>query len=368
MKRRDRQRVALVAERLADPYCGIGQFCLQLGRELPSALPATVELLPLVPGPRRDLFSPEIATHGLSRLLRWLPEGGPAADLWHLSHQDTRYRAPVGMRSLLTIHDLNFLEEKAPARARRRLRRLQGKIDRAAAVAVPSRFTEREIRRHLDLSSVDVEVIPNGIATRRVEPERPPFAPAGPFFFAVGQVVPRKNFAALVDLLARFERHALVIAGKAEGPYGEEIRRRARELGVERRVILPGTIDSSHRDWLYENAEAFLFPSLREGFGIPVIEAMSFGTPVLAAARGSLPEVGGQEADYWYELEAPAMVTAYEKARERWRADPSLPQRRKARAARFTWAEAAERYSALYRRCLALPSPVVWKTQGATSD
>src|SRR5690606_41662991 len=102
-------------------------------------------------------------------------------------------------------------------------------------------------------------------------------APRQPFLFAIGEVAPKKNFGVLVDLIARLPGYSLVIAGRKNTPYAAQIEERVRELGLTDRIHLPGIISDSDRYWLYQNFTALAFPSLGEGFGLPVIEAMSLG-------------------------------------------------------------------------------------------
>jgi glycosyltransferase involved in cell wall biosynthesis len=124
------------------------------------------------------------------------------------------------------------------------------------------------------------------------------------YFFGLGTLEPRKNLPALFDAFAILERRGLdpgiglVIGGGRgwmDGPIGE----RLRASGIEHRVHFPGYIDDADLSSFFACAEAFVFPSLYEGFGMPVLEAMIVGVPVLAACRSAMQEVGGDVAQYF---------------------------------------------------------------------
>jgi glycosyltransferase involved in cell wall biosynthesis len=114
------------------------------------------------------------------------------------------------------------------------------------------------------------------------------------------------------------------------------------------RVILPGEVSDGDRQWLYEQCEAFLFPSLTEGFGFPVLEAMQCGKPVFVSRRTSLPEVAGDLGCYFDGYEPEALERAYRAGMARHRADPDMPRRLRAHAASFSWAATARGYADVY--------------------
>ena len=99
--------------------------------------------------------------------------------------------------------------------------------------------------------------------------------------------------------MKHFTDHKLIIAGNKDTNYGNKIESEIRKLNLEDRIILPGKINDSNKQWLYANCEALLFPSLAEGFGLPVIEAMNEGKPVFLSKHTSLPEIGGNLAFYF---------------------------------------------------------------------
>ncbi|MFM7804457.1 MAG: glycosyltransferase, partial [Verrucomicrobiota bacterium] len=226
-------------------------------------------------------------------------------DLWHVTSQSSKFlpldpRVPV----LLTIHDLNFLHDERhrtrPAAVRRKLAAVQAKVDRAAAVVAISRFVAADVSANLRLGHRPLHVVHNGLPPApAAAPRRPAFLPPGPFFFTVGAALPHKNCHVLLGMLAREPQWRLVIAGRTATPYGSFLADEIRRLSLDGRVVMPGEVSDGDRQWLYERCEAFLFPSLTEGFGFPVLEAMQCGRPVFAARRTSLPEIAGRHAGWW---------------------------------------------------------------------
>ena len=128
---------------------------------------------------------------------------------------------------------------------------------------------------------------------------KPSFVNEKKYFFSIGIFNKRKNFEVLLPLMKHFDNHLLVIAGDKDTSYGVEIEKIIKKLNLEDRIILPGKINDSNKQWLYANCEALLFPSLAEGFGLPVIETMYEGKPVFLSKHTSLPEIGGSLAFYF---------------------------------------------------------------------
>lgn len=337
-------------EKLKVPHSGLGQFCLHAGRAMVDRRPATLELHFYVPGARRGVFGDgaRYVTH--SPLHKLTSASREPFDVWHCIHQDSRYLPPRRATKLvLTIHDLNFMQKYSGWRRAARLRSLQRRIDRADAVTFISAFTERTVREHLRLDGKRTRVVYNGNSLRSCPgAPRPGFAPPGPFLFTIGIVSPKKNFHVLVPFLRELRDRSLVIAGCSTSPYAQSILHLAQEWGVADRVILPGNVTDEEKYWLFANAEAFVFPSLAEGFGLPVIEAMSIGKPVFLSTRTSLPETGGGEAFYWDDFDPAAMRDVFERGMREVGSDPGKEGRLREWAARFSWDRAAREYLELY--------------------
>ena len=358
--------VVIDLEKLRHINCGLGRYSLHLGRELLAVaadLFRPVFLLPrgaerYFPGGSFDTIavSPwnKEAVRRLYRpLLKPLLPVSRVA-LWHVTSQMSKYlplddRVPV----VLTIHDLNFLHE-SPADARsdeidRKLADIQRKVNRAAAIVADSAYVADDVAKHVDLGGRPVHVVPLAVsAPPAAAAVRPAFVPAGPFLLSLGNCLPHKNFHALFGLLEQLPDMRLVIAGKKTTPYGEFLEREVAQRNLTGRVILPGEVSDGDRQWLYEHCEAFLFPSLTEGFGFPVLEAMQCGKPVFVSRNTSLPEVAGDIGFYLAGYEPAALATAYREGMARYQADPTFASRLQNHAAGFSWAATARGYAAVY--------------------
>ena len=153
-------------------------------------------------------------------------------------------------------------------------------------------------------------------------------------------------------MLKSFDKHVLVIAGNNKGGYAQQIRHKAASLGVEDRILLPGEITEEEKAWLYNNCEAFLFPSLTEGFGLPIIEAMAFGKPVFISKLTSLPEVGGPHAYYFNDFQTEHMIEIINSGLKDYQDKPGKREEIKQWANRFSWETAARKYLELYQSLL----------------
>jgi glycosyltransferase involved in cell wall biosynthesis len=179
-----------------------------------------------------------------------------------------------------------------------------------------------------------------------------------PFILALSRLEPRKNFARLIEAfaLARAEAnlpHRLVIAG-SKGWLYEAIFRRVDELRLQEHVHFTGFVDEADLPALYSAAEFFAYPSLYEGFGLPIIEALACGTPVLTGDNSCLPEAGGPGALYVKAEEVHSIAEGL----VRLATDDALRhQLREAglqHAAQFTWERSARRLLEAYERFLNL--------------
>jgi glycosyltransferase involved in cell wall biosynthesis len=347
--------VLVEMEMLRDPFCGIGQFCLQLGQAISEGATATVPDV-LVPPDNQACFGRRLRHIPTSRYpwMRAMPLLFSSHDVWHCTHQDSRY-LPVRKRQrlVLTVHDLNFLREGTLDRdgVQVRLTGVRRLVDRASTFVTDSEYVRQQLIAELAVDSARTTVIPLGVSPQTASGNyRPAYLSADqPFLFSIGFVAPKKNFHVLVEMMRLLPGYQLVIAGYNRKPYGRELDARIREYGLQDRVFLSGNVESATRNWLYANCAAFVFPSLLEGFGIPVLEAMSYGKPVFLSDRTSLPEVGGDVAFYWRHFEPDYMRDIFlDGMRGMEEAGPDGVRRLKERASNFTWEKCAGQYLDLY--------------------
>ncbi len=350
------------AERLRDLNSGLGQVCLHLGHELVRQRPDGWTLTFLVPKGQTGVFGDSVSYIEASWLQKiWIRS---RYTVWHCLHQDSGYLPGQSQGKLImTIHDLNFLERSdySAEKKTRKLAHSQRIVDRATVLTAISRYTASMLEEHLRIpASKPIHVIYNGVA---VDPKNTPMdipadsAPAdapirsftqSPFLLFVGVIHPKKNVHTLLPLLEAFPDYRLVLAGSDRHPYAQHIREQAQKLGIADRLLLPGPVDEATKLWLYAHCEAFLFPSLSEGFGLPVAEAMTFGKPVFISNRTSLPEVGGKEAYYFENFEPENMAKVLHDGLHDFGQNPLREDRLRRRAAGFSWPAVAGEYWKLY--------------------
>jgi len=231
--------------------------------------------------------------------------------------------------------------------------------DRVIAI---SRSTAADVQRYLKVPAGKLDVIPSGVGiTAAGEPE-PAAALRERHGLGARQVVlsvsakrPHKNLARLFEALAAIapERRPVLVVPGYRTPYEATLRERTAQLGVRDDVRLLNWVSGAELEGLYALADAFVFPSLYEGFGLPVLEAMRRGVPVACSDSSSLPEVAG-DAALLFDPHDTAAITA---AIERLLGDPAEAQRLRdagrARAARFTWAATARATAQSYERAMA---------------
>lgn len=274
--------------------------------------------------------------------------------------------APISgrFRRVVTIHDLHY---RVVPEAHFGVRGLGMRVlvplaaHRSHRIIAISQSTAADIRRYLRVPPSRVDVIPEGVGASPAgdpEPEAALRERHGLGDRAVALSVsakrPHKNLMALLEAVAAMpaqRRPVLVIPGYAT-PHEQQLRERAQALGIGDDVRFLGWVSGAELEGLYALASVFVFPSLYEGFGLPVLEAMRRGVPVACSNRSSLPEVAG-EAALLFDPEDPRAITA---AVERVLLDPAEAQRLRTagheQAARFTWAATARATVASYERAL----------------
>lgn len=186
---------------------------------------------------------------------------------------------------------------------------------------------------------------------------------ANGFWLNVGTIEPRKNQHRLVEAYAQYlslggPAMPLVLAG-GKGWLMEDFQKHLLALGIEKHVVLTGYVSDDELVWLYRNCYANMYPSLFEGFGLPVLEGMQFGAPTLSSSSSSLPEVAGDAAM----LLAPEDTQSWAKAMLRVAQDQALRNQlgaaATARAATFDWHQSAGSLLRLYQEALAAPKRMI---------
>jgi len=342
-----KQKVLVEMEKMHNTNSGLGQFCLGLGQAL-TAQSKNTALHFLVPENKNGIFGNNAIYILLKNYLSFLWNKPKGYDVWHCTHQESKY-LPNQSKLILTIHDLNFLYKYKGLKKKLKLNALQRKVNKAHAIVAISQFTANEIKQHLKIDLKKLHVIYNGVSLKSNEPaELPAFLQNQKYLFSIGIINPKKNFHVLLPLLQHKPDLKLVIAGNDNHAYVNLIKEKALTLGVLSQLHFMGTVSDELKYTLYKNCYAFVFPSLSEGFGLPVIEAMLLGKPVFLSKLTCLPEIGGPEAFYWDNFEANNMREVFENGMTVYESDHRKAERMKVHAMQFSWEKAAKAYLELY--------------------
>ena len=267
-------------------------------------------------------------------------------------------------RGVVTVHDLSFLRfpDQADPALRDYLQRIVPRaIERATRVLADSENTKADLVALLSVSPEKISVVPAGVEPRfrpvrdtvKLNAVRARYKLPQWFILAVGTLEPRKNLARLISAYAQLRRqtglpHALVIAGK-EGWLFQGIYDRVAGEGLADHVHFPGFVADEDLPALYTLADLLAFPSLYEGFGLPPLEAMACGTPVVSSNNSSLPEAVGAAALQVDAEDVDGLADAMARVLGNANLRIRLADLGHAQAARFTWAEAAGKLLEAYR-------------------
>ena len=361
-----KKKVLIDLYSLENPNCGFGQIAVNYARlfaEVQRSGREDFDIVFLLPFAFRKNHEDLSAFKGvkcymeetrLHHIFHAIPNWLPKVDVWHSINQFCRrYPDRPSTRHIFTIHDYNFLFEDTEEQQKVFLEMMQQRIDRADAVTFISHYTEQLVKEHSRLDGKLTRTIYNGVESLSDKPmSRPSFVVDDkPFFFAIGQFLPKKKFDVLLDMMKYLPDKNLFICGQNDFPYGQQIVKRIKEEQISN-VIVPGSISNEERTWLFAHCEAYLFPSIGEGFGLPAIEAMQFGKPVFASTYQSLPEIVGTHGFIWPSLEPELMAQTVKEHLDDFYAQPENGRAAAAYAASFSYEKHVEAYLQLYRELL----------------
>jgi glycosyltransferase involved in cell wall biosynthesis len=281
--------------------------------------------------------------------LGWPPVEAVAGGEYDIAHSPHPLLLPSrSAAQIVTIHDVHFMAH--PERTSKEIRRdyptLAGRhARRADRIIVSSRFAATEVRRAFSIDAEKIAVCPAGAP----EWTTPPAARhADGYILFMGTLDARKNVGGLLQAYGQLLSRStparrvprLVIAG-APGPEGARWLDEIARPPLAGHVEYLGYVAAEQREGVFKDAQLFVLPSFEEGFGLPALEAMAAGVPVVASRRGSLPEVVG-EAGLLIDPEQPAsLAAAMERIIDEPRLGDSLAERGLDRARQFTWAQTA---------------------------
>jgi glycosyltransferase involved in cell wall biosynthesis len=349
-------RVGVDGRAFSSPAAGVRRYVNALVPAL-GALGAPLEVVVLGGDPRE--IPPGVEHEPEPRHpptnLGWTLVGLPIAarragvDLLH----SPAYTAPVGIRTpvVVTIHDVSY--ERHPEWYPYRRDRLRRAFYRASArsatrVVTDSRFSAAEIHAAYGIPLDRIAVVPLGVVARFDAGAGVPSGLEPPFVLHVGDLHQRRNLAVVLDAVLALRGRGgptaglvLALAGVDRGLV-DDLRGRAAAAGAPGAVNALGVVSDARLDALYREAEALVYPSLYEGFGLPVLEAMARGTAVVAARASSVPEVLGQAGVLVDPTDAGAWIESVRAIIEDRARRSALQAAGQARAATFTWARTAQ--------------------------
>lgn len=333
----------VVVEALSAGYvpCGLREYAFQVCTRLVARKSDRIRMAFIVPPGMSGCFGKDadyIETGELrARLMRRMPL--IKADLFHALHQICKVKTLPGVKNrLMTVHDINFAHTKSGRSYRHAEGRFLSRLGHATHLAFISNFAAQDVAAHFPFTQPS-RIIYNGVTAPDVTlSRRPQAAPEGKFLLHLSSLDEYKNARLLVEMMDHLPDRTLVLAGNCKDSALAEMAERRKN------VVMTGRVSEEEKIWLYDNCDAFLFPSKAEGFGLPPLEAMHLGKPVFLSTLTSLPEIGGDAAFYWSELEPAAMARRLVLGL----AMPFNSEAVKAHARRFSWDNTADGYLKYY--------------------
>lgn len=290
---------------------------------------------------------------------RWT---GPL-DLFHAPDFVLRPVKP-GTPTLLTVHDLSFVREPdsvMPGMSHHLNKWVRRSVAQADHVIAVSKATAHDLIELYQTPPEKISVLYHGV-TPEFEPNTDPTAPTAirqkynlgpqPFILSVGTIQPRKNYQRLIQAFAQVESEARLVIAGGPGWQADEIFNEVTRLDLTDRVQFLGFVPDTDLPPLYQAATLFVYPSLYEGFGIPALEAMACGTPVVAANRSALPEVVGAAGLLVDPFDPTDMAQAMTQILYDEGLHQTLAEAGQLQAAKFSWPKMAAELFDLYQKLL----------------
>jgi len=270
------------------------------------------------------------------------------------------------LRKVVTVHDLAFLEHPeyaVPELAAYLKKVVPEAVEAADVVASVSQTTRQTLIEHFQTPLEKITLVPNGIRAyfRRItdpvllEATRHKFGLKSPLVLGVGTQEPRKNHLGLIKAFHKAvstgnksTRPAMLALAGGSGWLYEETEQIVAELKLEKKVRFLGRVSDLELMMLYSLADVFVFPSFYEGFGVPPLEEMACGTPVITSNTSSLPEVVGDAAIMVNPHKINEIASAINRVLENKQLQEDLRQKGYTRAAHFTWVRSAQKMLSIY--------------------
>jgi glycosyltransferase involved in cell wall biosynthesis len=374
-------RIGLDGFPLLTPRTGVGHYTFELARSLARLGPSDAFEL-VAPGPFPISVIEDIRLNGPDNLRavnaeansirrrRWWAVGLPlylrkaSLDLFH----GTNYEVPLWSkrRSVLTIHDLSILLHADTHRAdlaRRARRRLPVMARSASMIITATEYVRREICEHLHVRADRVAVTPyaprsgfQAMPAAQAHQTKQRLGIEDDFILFVGTVEPRKNLLTLMrafdQILRQTSRRPQLVVVGAEGWLMDELFAFIKESSISHRLLLTGYLDDDDLRALYSSCGVFVYPSIYEGFGLPPLEAMACGAPVIASNIATFRETLGSAAQLFEPNDVEGLATSIVEILDDEDRRRALSRQGLEQAAKFSWKRTAQLTLEVYREVL----------------
>lgn len=284
------------------------------------------------------------------------------ADLVHFTSQNTPLFFPK--RAISTVHDLTLIDYKN-VRGNWLLYELKyslfklmirGTVVRSRHIITPSTFVKEQLMERYQIQEDKLTVTPEAADLLTAKPaDISRFKIEAPFIFYLGNAYPYKNLARLTEAFAavhqKLPQYKLVLGGKKDYFYSQ-LEKKAERLGLTEQVIFTGYLNDGELVALYKEADLFVFPSLSEGFGLPALEAMQYGVPVLAARATSLPETVGEAGEYFDPTNVQRMADSIIRLLDDRNKRKALSEAGVKHVKNFSWRKMTEETLKVYLTCI----------------
>ena len=278
----------------------------------------------------------------------------PKVDLLHWTNQFYKFRVRIAPKQLITVHDFNFMHnEISDLHKQKKLFVISRRLNQATHLAFISNFTDQDVARHYEMKQPS-RVIFNGVTNLNTQPQEAydkvleGMGVPETFLFHISRWSRKKNVILQLEMMQYLPDEHLVLAGTAGEKFEKLVYDTIERLQLKN-VTVVGRVSGEQKAALLSHCKGLLFPSMSEGFGLPVVEAMCFGKPSFLTRLTSLPEVGGDISYYFDTLEAKDMADTVRRGLADFATAPQQKsQKLMERAATFNWDRAVDEYIQYY--------------------
>lgn len=350
-------RILIDLSKLQGVYCGLWEFSYQFGKHIIDHLSKNGQwkitfLLPIHHPYKTNLVN-YLYVSWFHRYTLWLRKP------FHIIHALSQNSPYVRIKNhqtkyISTVHDLNFMYEKKGKKRQFYKRKYQNNLKGLDHIIFISQYAKMDAQKNLQIPC-PFSVILNGVNIQHHTVAHPIIEQVkdSPFLFIISTVMKKKNIISLIGLMNCLPQYKLIIAGHIiHHDYAQKINKKSIKYHLEDRVFIIGSISEEEKSYFYQHCAAFVFPSLAEGFGIPPIEAMSYGKPVFVSDKTSIPEICGNLAFYWNHFEPKYMARVFNEGMQIYNSNPDYAEQLKSYTLKYNWNRCIEEYIALYKEIL----------------